>query len=228
MNFSNNVVEFGSSAFHLDEQIYCKIEFTTCKECIGESTISIAGINDAICDINTLNFVDCVNHSDDKVLFGIFTVLYTKVIVEKSVFIMKNNKFLVMRDMSDSSSIIKFIKCTFDWAWDDLFNNEICSFVDCSFSQINPKPNKFTYFDSIECWTIKTPLPTDPIETPSQSPSTDPDKDHENYKLVLYICIINSTLLFIIIIYLIIKCIIDKKKNDELSSTFSLNESLIK
>lgn len=78
LNFSNNVVEFGSSAFHLNEQIYCKIEFTTCKECIGESTISIAGINDAICDINTLNFVDCVNHSDDKVLFGIFTVLYTK------------------------------------------------------------------------------------------------------------------------------------------------------
>lgn len=129
-NFSNNVVEFGSSAIHLNEQAYCIIAFTTCRECIGESTISIVGMNDATCDIDTLNFVDCVNHSEDKVLYGIFTILYTKVTVEQSVFIMKNNKFLAMRDKSDSFSTVKFSKCIFDRASDDLYNGKICSFID--------------------------------------------------------------------------------------------------
>lgn len=68
-NFSSNLVEFVSSAIRMDEQAYCIIEFRVCSECISESTISIGGMNDSVCDIDTLNFVECVNHSEAKVVF---------------------------------------------------------------------------------------------------------------------------------------------------------------
>ena len=154
-NFTDNVVETGSSAICLAEQVYCNIDFTTCRNCIGESTVHIIGQTDATCDINTVNFVNCANHTEAKELYGVIAILYTKITLDQSVFVMGDNKFLAVRDKSDSTSKITFRECIFDRAQNDLVDLSVCAFTDCKFSQSSPKTNKFTYFDSRECWEIE-------------------------------------------------------------------------
>ncbi|KAK8886914.1 hypothetical protein M9Y10_037947 [Tritrichomonas musculus] len=153
-NFTNNVVEQGSSAICLVEQKYCNIDFTSCINCIGENTIHIVGQTDASCDINTVNFVNCANHSEAKELYGVVAVLYTQITLDDSVFIMGDNKFLAIRDQKDTTSKITFNKCTFDRAQNQLSDTSICDFKSCAFGTQDPKTNKFTYFDSRECWEI--------------------------------------------------------------------------
>lgn len=154
-NFTNNVVETGSSAICLVEQVYCNIDYTTCDNCVGESTIHIIGQTDATCDINTVNFINCANHSDVTELYGILAVLFAEITIDDSVFIMKDNQFLAARDKSDSTSKITFRRCKFDRPQSGLSNKDICEFNDCEFSITDPKTNKFTYFDSRECWEIE-------------------------------------------------------------------------
>lgn len=215
-NFSNNVVEYGSSAICMFSYADNKISFTTCNKCVGEFTFLITGMNNTSCDLNTLNFINCTHHVEAKDFYGIFAILYVKVNIKQSVFIMSNNKILAMRDVHDSSSIITFSKCTFDIAQSDLFNIEICEFIDCSFSKIDLVTNKYSYFNSQECWEIETPSQTDI-----------PSFNNNNGKIAICISIVNSILLVGIIVYLVIKCFLDKKKNDGHASSLSLNESLI-
>ena len=184
--------------------------------------------------------------SDEPI--AIFAIINSQIEIENSVFAMYDNKNLAKRDKSDKTSNIAFNRCTFSSRMSDLVDSEICRFVDCSFTPFDLKTKIISIFDSHQCWEIPSPSPTKtatPYQTatktaePSQttfpftnSPQPTENDDgsgvsHENYKLILYICITNLILLVAVIIFLIVKCILDHRNKDQYSS-YALNEPLDK
>ncbi|OHS95012.1 hypothetical protein TRFO_10714 [Tritrichomonas foetus] len=153
-NFTNNFIEKVASAIAFTEQHSCDVDFTSFINCSGECTIFLSGQTDANCDINTVNFVNCASHPDTKnpaIILGYATV----VTLEKCVFIMGTDKYLAARSETDTTSKFTFSDCIFDRKQNDLVDTTICNFNSCNFDVSSPETNKFTFFDSRECWEIE-------------------------------------------------------------------------
>ena len=202
-NFTNNCIEFGSSGISLSEQIIINIDLSQFMNCTGENTIFIIGENDNAFIIDTCNFINCVNNSSssDK-NNGIFVVFCKLLNIKESVFIMNSNKFLISENNSKSI----------------LYDLNHCFFTGCTFSLINPSHNKYTYFDSKECWEIIT------YKMPSNF--------FDDYLwIIIAVGSFILGLLITLIVFLISKCHSkhkNKMKANEFKSSELLSESLLK
>ena len=128
---------------------------------------------------------------------------------------MNSNKFLIY--VNNSKSIL-FYQCKFDSSKDNLYDLNLCFFTGCTFSLINPSHNKYTYFDSKECWEIIT------YKMPSNF--------FDDYLwIIIEVGSFILGLLITLIVFLISKCHSkhkNKMKANEFKSSELLSESLLK